>query len=270
MVSMLLQLYIAKIHGRSSQDRRKVKISRSTLIVLSLLLLIGSIQIFPLRSQAYAAYAQVSCSWYMIRPGNTLSGISRDVHTDVRTLASINNIRNINLIFAGQQLCIPEATRKRQTQNGSARHAGIASNGTVRWYAYDALEGSTSSQAKMLMYSAAAYYGLPVNLLLAIAWQESGWQQHIISGDGGVGMMQIMPSTATWLNSITGLQRDPYKLRDNIFMGAYYVRYLYNAFHGNIQQVVSAYNEGDWAVSHNGIMNWNYVNDVLDLSYNLR
>jgi len=185
-------------------------------------------------------------------------------------LARVNGIRNINLIFAGQQLCIPGATKKRQVHNGSARHAGIESNGTVRWYAYDALEGSTSYQAKMFLCSAAAYYGLPANLLLAIAWQESGWQQHIISGDGGIGTMQIMPSTATWLNSITGLRRDPYKLRDNIFMGAYYVRYLYNTFHGNIQQVVSAYNEGDWTVSHNGIMNWHYVNNVLDLSRNLR
>jgi hypothetical protein len=270
MVFTFIWTYIAQIPGKSSQGRGKVIISHCALFALLTTLVIGSLQIFPFQLQAHAASSQVACSWYKIRPGDTLSGIAIVVHTDFRALARANRIHNINLIFAGQQLCISKGTRGSFHRGAAPLATGIESNGNVRWYAYNALEWSTNHEVKTLLYSAAAFYGLPANLLLAIAWQESGWQQHVISRDGGIGMMQIMPFTATWLNSITGLHRDPYKLKDNIFMGAYYVRYLCTAFHWNIQQMVSAYNEGEWAVTHNGIMNWPYVTTVIDLSHNLR
>ncbi len=112
------------------------------------------------------------------------------------------------------------------------------------------------------MRQAAADYHLPASLLLAIAWQESGWEQHVISHDGGIGAMQIMPYTAMSINAATGIRRDPYKLSDNIYLGANYLHSLWIKFHGNQTQVISAYNEGGWAVVHRGIFNWHYVNNV--------
>lgn len=274
MISTLLQAYVAQTYGKALRNSNIQRISCIALIVLLLVFLMSIVQDLPSQahafvqdfpSQAYApiAYDQATCSWYRIRPGDTLIGIAKAAHTDVSTLAKVNGITHVNLIFAGQQLCIPKGANGRQP-------AGIEPNGNVRQYAYDALEQSNYSQAKTLLRNAADYYGLPAALLLAIAWQESGWQQHVISNDGGIGMMQIMPPTAIWLNSITGLRRDPYKLKDNIFMGAFYVRYLCNTFNWNLQQVVSAYNEGAWAVTHQGIMNWHYVNNVVALSRKLQ
>ncbi|MBA2677216.1 MAG: transglycosylase SLT domain-containing protein, partial [Ktedonobacteraceae bacterium] len=54
----------------------------------------------------------------------------------------------------------------------------------------------------------------------------------------------------------------PYKLSDNIELGAIYLRSLMNGFHGNLNEVISAYNEGGWSVVHRGIFNWKYVNNV--------
>jgi len=111
----------------------------------------------------------------------------------------------------------------------------------------------------------AARYSLPANLLLAIAWQESGWYQHVIAWDGGIGVMQLMPYTAMGINAGTGMRRDPYRLWDNINLGATYLSWLWRDFHGYLAKVISAYNEGGWAVIHRGIFNWRYVRNVLYL-----
>ena len=61
---------------------------------------------------------------------------------------------------------------------------------------------------------------LPVNLLKAIAWQESGWQSNIVACDGGIGTMQLMPGTVTWMNGKFGVTNDVQTLTGNTELGA--------------------------------------------------
>ncbi|HZS78218.1 MAG TPA: transglycosylase SLT domain-containing protein [Ktedonobacteraceae bacterium] len=204
------------------------------------------------------------CNWYTVHRGDTLSAISWRYHTSYWTLAQVNGIRNVNLIFVGQRLCIPYHIQGGNAGGGRSS-SGLLANGVVRWYAYDALQWSTRSQVAALLRQAARINGLPVNLVLAIAWQESGWYQHVIAWDGGIGVMQLMPYTAMSINSSTGIRRDPYHLWDNIMLGTTYLRWLWINFHGYLPKVVSAYNEGGWNVIHRGIFNWRYVNNVLSL-----
>jgi soluble lytic murein transglycosylase-like protein len=77
--------------------------------------------------------------------------------------------------------------------------------------------------------------------------------------------MQIMPSTARGLNAQAHTHYNPYKLADNITLGAIYLHSLWQGLHGNLIKVVSAYNEGGWNVVHRGILNKRYVNSVLAL-----
>lgn len=44
---------------------------------------------------------------YIVKYGDTLSKIAREYNTTVNAIASINNIRNVNLIYVGQRLIIP-------------------------------------------------------------------------------------------------------------------------------------------------------------------
>src|SRR5260370_42267529 len=46
-----------------------------------------------------------------------------------------------------------------------------------------------------LLEKYAATYKVEAALIKALAWQESGWQQQVISDVGAVGVMQIMPET---------------------------------------------------------------------------
>lgn len=239
-------------------------IARNTILLLfSALLLFGSLAFVGQQSTVQAANpgAGNACSWYRVNWGDTLNGIARRYHTSIWTLARANYIRNVNLIFAGQTLCIPYRAGHGSVPGGTSG-SGVESNGVVRWYDYADLDWSTRPEVEGLLRQAAAHFGLPANLLLAIAWQESGWYQHVIARDGGIGVMQLMPYTTMALNAGTHIRRDPYHLVDNIYLGATYLSWLWHSFHGNLDEVISGYNEGGWAVVHRGIFNWRYVNNV--------
>jgi hypothetical protein len=81
--------------------------------------------------------------------------------------------------------------------------------------------------------TAALKYGLPVNLLDAVAWQESRWHVDVLSCDGGIGLMQIQYYTYPWLNSVdvpacdlAPTDDDPYTLEGNADLGAKLLKYL--------------------------------------------
>lgn len=243
------------------------------LLIFTALLLVSSFAISNQQPAAHAANpgSGNACSWYRVNRGDTLSRIAWGHNTSIWTLARVNSIRNVNLIFVGQELCIPyRVSGGNGGGHTSGGSAGLLSNGVVTWYAYNALEWSNRAQVSSMLHQAARIYGLPANLLMAIAWQESGWYQHVIAWDGGIGVMQLMPYTAMGINAGTGIRRNPYHLWDNINLGATYLSWLWHNFHGNLTQVISAYNEGGWAVIHRGIFNWHYVNNVLYLMRQFR
>jgi len=247
---------------------RRIRFSKNMVfLVCSAVLLFSSFVVSQDQRSAQAANPGPGngCSRYTVHSGDTLSAIAWRHNTNYWALARVNGIRNVNLIFVNQQLCIPYRLGRGYQGGGGSGSNGVLANGYVRWYAYDALQWSSRGQIVALLHRAAAIFGLPANLLLAIAWEESGWYQHVIAWDGGIGVMQLMPYTAMGINRGTGIRRDPYHLWDNIMLGTTYLRWLWNGFHGNLVDIISAYNEGGWAVMHRGIFNWRYVHNVLSL-----
>lgn len=184
--------------------------------------------------------AEAACVTYTVRGGDTLGRLAVQYHTTVARLVSWNGIRNPNLIYVGQRLCVG---------------TGVAPGDPLQW--------STPSQVRQLLINAADRRHLSRTLVLAIAWQESNWTQHVIAWDGGVGTMQLMPYTTSWLNATLHTGWNPYRLYDNIELGTSYLRMLVNEFGGDLVRVISAYNEGSRNVRTRGIFNWFYVNRVL-------
>ncbi len=263
--------------NRGKQDRRGFALrflfsKNAILLVCSAVLLFSSFVVSQDQRSAQAANPGPGngCKWYTVRGGDTLSAIAWRFNSNYLTLARVNGIRNVNLIFVNQRLCLPYRVSGGSNSGSGRISNGVLANGTVLWYAYGALQWSTRGQVEALLRRAAAIYGLPARLVLAIAWQESGWYQHVIAWDGGIGVMQLMPYTAMGLNTQTRIRRDPYRLWDNILLGTVYLRSLWNGFRGNLVKVISGYNEGGWAVIHRGIFNWRYVNSVLSLMRSFR
>lgn len=89
---------------------------------------------------------------------------------------------------------------------------------------------------------------LSPRLLEAVAWAESRFDAAAVSPKGAIGVMQLMPQTASRLGV------DPHVANENIAGGAAYLRTLLQRFDGDIALALAAYNAGPGAVEHYGGM----------------
>jgi len=84
----------------------------------------------------------------------------------------------------------------------------------------------------------AAKYDISAALLEAVVWQESRWDPRARSSAGARGLAQLMPGTARAL----GVDADD--PRANLEGGARYLRMQLDAFDGDLEKALAAYNAG--------------------------
>ncbi len=97
-----------------------------------------------------------------------------------------------------------------------------------------------------LLVSAATAQGIDAVFVRSVAKVESGLRQDVISRKGALGLMQLMPGTATRLR-VNAAQAD-----DNALGGAKYLRELLLQYHGDSVLALAAYNAGPGAVAKFG------------------
>ena len=88
--------------------------------------------------------------------------------------------------------------------------------------------------------------GVPLSLLVAMAYEESQMNPNARSHAGAQGLLQLMPATAR------ELALDARVPKDNILAGARYLRNMLNRFDGNLDLALAAYNAGPSAVEKAG------------------
>jgi soluble lytic murein transglycosylase-like protein len=106
--------------------------------------------------------------------------------------------------------------------------------------------GSLPKEVSFLLEAAGDSSDLSPRLLEAVAYVESRFNQRAISEKGAVGVMQLMPGTASELGV------DPADLEGNIRGGGDYLRRMVTLFGNNLELALAAYNAGPSAVIRYG------------------
>ncbi len=89
-------------------------------------------------------------------------------------------------------------------------------------------------------------HDLEPELVQAVIQAESGYNPKALSSKGAMGLMQLMPATATLL-----AVDDPWDPEQNVRGGAAYLRQLFDRF-GRLELALAAYNAGPTAVERYG------------------
>ena len=96
-------------------------------------------------------------------------------------------------------------------------------------------------------------YDLDPTLVAGVIYAESKFDEHAVSSQGAVGLMQILPETAAQIadesGGVTFTAADLEDPRVNVRYGCYYLRHALDAYDGDVRAAVASYNAGMGAVA---------------------
>lgn len=197
---------------------------------------------------------------YEVKLGDTLSAIAARLGVSMDSLAAANGLDPSGLLIAGSTL---QDTGVGAPATGTtAMVSTTPSSGTG---AQPTSEMVSSSQVG----SIAASEGVSPSLAEAVGYQESGFNNRMVSSTGAVGVMQIMPSTWSWIGQ--NLAGPPplsgTSAADNIRAGSLLLHSLLSDTGGDAAMAVAGYYQGLGSVRSHGLYSDTqaYVNNVLAL-----
>ena len=121
----------------------------------------------------------------------------------------------------------------------NARYVLVLKEKPVRFSA-----GTDITKYDRLITKAAEKYQVDSALIKAVIKAESNFNHKAVSPVGARGLMQLMPTTASYLQV-----PDSFHPEQNIEGGVRYLRYLLNLYPNNLPLALAAYNAGEGAVS---------------------
>jgi LysM repeat protein len=227
-------------------------LSPTSFVISGTTLTIPSAQVAP----ATPSGAPQPLGGYTVRPGDTLAGIAETAGVSVEQMAFMNGLDPAKYLLSGTVLKLP-------TGAPAPANSGPAPAPVVPQAAPNPTsERVTHEQIAQV----AAQHGVPASIASAIAWQESGFNNAMVSSANARGVMQIMPGTWDWVNqNLAGdAGLNPNSALDNVRGGVLYLRQLLNDFGGDQNSAIAAYYQGEGAVRSRGLYpeTQQYVNSV--------
>jgi LysM repeat protein len=209
-------------------------------------------------AQAPAQGAPEAMGAYKVRPGDTLSGLAAVARVPAAQMAYMNGLDPAAQLVAGTIIKLPTGAAINTTTPAPARTivplaAPMASPGRL-----------SAGQVGTL----AAQSGAPSSLASAIAWQESGFNNAMISAANARGVMQVMPGTWSWVQAnLSQARLDPSSPTDNVKAGSLYLAHLLRETSGDPALAAAGYYQGLASVRRIGMLpeTRRYVANVLAL-----
>jgi LysM repeat protein len=193
---------------------------------------------------------------YVVQPGDTLSAIAARSGLSVSHVAAINGLDPNGILPAGATISLPGAgapvtTVPVSTTSAETQPVGTPAQGNPSDPPYPTPERVNGSEIS----SIAAANGVPSSLAEAIGWQESGWNNDLVSSADARGVMQILPGTWDWIQrSLTaGHPLAPASAADNVRGGVLLLRSLLNSTGGDPAMAAAGYYQGLSSVQQHGM-----------------
>jgi LysM repeat protein len=201
---------------------------------------------------------------YTVRAGDTLSGLAARSRIGVAQMAYMNGLDADEPLLTGTVIKLPTGSPLASSTPATASQP--ASSSAVPSAAPAASPGRLSADQ---IRAIAAQHGAPSSLAAAIAWQESGFNNGMLSSANARGIMQVMPGTWDWVQKNLSRSRrlDPSSPEDNVRAGSLYLAQLLRDTNGDPATAAAAYYQGLSSVRRIGMLpeTRRYVANVLAL-----
>ncbi|HWI21770.1 MAG TPA: LysM peptidoglycan-binding domain-containing protein, partial [Baekduia sp.] len=182
----------------------------------------------------------------LVAPGDTLSGIAAAAGVTLASLAAANGLPVDHHVVAGTRIKIPAAGTSAVAETGPTASPATANTGPVA-------SGGRLTAAQI--GAIAGEYGVAPSLASAIAWQESGFNNAMVSVADARGIMQVLPGTWTYVeNQLLGGSLDPSSASDNVRAGSLLLRQLLREAGGDEQLAIAGYYQGMSSVRRIGLL----------------
>ena len=191
---------------------------------------------------------------HVVRTGDTLTALAVRYQTSVTALQRLNKLGSRTVITVGRRLVVPLPQNWAHVPERLRAHPDRLALVPVfdRW---------------------ATRNGIPTDLLKATTYLESGWNNAKVSSTGAVGIGQLMPATAAFIErDLIGIDLDPRRPGDNIRMSARYLRFLLRGAEGDVSVALMRYYQGIGSLARNGAypQTRQYARDVIALRRQFR
>ena len=215
---------------------------------------------------------------YRVKSGDTASRIAVRFHAWTAELLAINHKASSSFWYVGEKVKVPVVTaraghhadkKKHHPAKKHPRHKAKKKKKTKKSKPHHT---SHSSRARVRdeVKRVAREHGVNPHMALAIAWQESGWQQDVRSSAGAVGAMQVMPKTGRWISVLVGRRLHLRRLHDNVVAGVVLYELLRRdhsvrgALAGYYQGLGSVHAHGMYKSTKRYIRNVKHLKQALD------
>ena len=198
---------------------------------------------------------------YVVRPGDTLSGLAAQTGVATAQMAYVNGLHPTAHLIIGTVIKLP-------TGAPAPAQAATPAPATRVIPAADPAPAPGRLSAGEIR-TLAAQHGAPASLAAAIAWQESGFNNAMVSSANARGIMQVMPGTWDWVNrNLAATPLDPQSASDNVRAGSLYLAQLMRQTGGDRRLAAAGYYQGLASVRARGMFDdtKRYVDNVLALS----
>jgi LysM repeat protein len=182
---------------------------------------------------------------YTVRPGDTLSGLAAGAGVSMSDMAAMNGLDPDGVLVAGTVIKLPGGapapTRAAEPAPAPVVPAANPAPTAARLGAAD-------------VQAVAAQYGVSPSLAAAIAWQESGFNNAMVSAANARGVMQVMPGTWDYVQqNLAQRQLDPNSATDNVHAGVLYLKRLLDETGGDENAAIAGYYQGLKSVRERGL-----------------